>query len=199
MWRAITLEHDVCPDLYDFGDTLEAWADAVLDLVPSGPLTLIGNSVGGSCAIEVAVRAPERVEQLVLIGTKPGHRPEPELRDAALRTLAEDGLALAWDRYWLPLFADPTAELVDVARRSAFAHGPEAIARGVRAFHGRPDRADWLRHFDRPVIIVEGEHDRPDRGRATAATARFATLHVVPGVGHYVPLEAPGELERILG
>ncbi len=199
MWHAIARPSDLCPDLYEFGDTLEAWADAVLDLVPSGPLTLIGNSVGGSCAIEIAARAPGRIEQLVLIGAKAGHAPDPKLRDAALRMLADDGLAPAWERYWQPLFASSSAAIVESARRAAFSHGPDAIARGVRAFHSRPDRAEWLRRFERRVIVVEGEHDRPERGRAIAETARLATFVVVPGAGHFVPLEAPNELQQILG
>lgn len=103
----------VCPNLCDFGDTIGSWAEAVLDSVPNGPLTLVGNSVGGSCAIEVAVRAPERVE--------------------------------------------------------------------------------------RPVAVVNGENDRPFRGRALAETAPLGEFHFVPGVGHYVPLEAPATLSRIIG
>jgi len=43
----------VAPTLYDLGDTLEEWAGGVLDLCGSGPLVLVGNSVGGSCALEI--------------------------------------------------------------------------------------------------------------------------------------------------
>ena len=190
----------LCPILYDFGDTIGAWAEAVLDAVPSGPLTLVGNSVGGSCAIEVAVRAPERVERLVLIGTKAGHRPEPEFRDQVVRVLLEEGLVPAWERYWLALFAataDP--EIIASARHLALEQDVDAVVRGVPAFHGRPDRAAWIMRFEGRVAVVNGEYDRPVRGREMAANVPLGAFHCVPRVGHYVPLEAPATLARIIG
>lgn len=70
------------PTLYDFGDSIEAWTFGVLDVVGSRPLVVVGNSIGGSCAIGVARLAPERVRLIVLVGAKTGHRPEPEFREA---------------------------------------------------------------------------------------------------------------------
>lgn len=67
-----------------------------------GPVVVVGNSIGGSCATEVARLAPTKIKALVLCGTKPAHRPEPEIRDAALRILAGDGLAVG---HSLPLEA----------------------------------------------------------------------------------------------
>ena len=58
----------LAPTLYDLGDTISEWAEAVLDLAGPGPLVLVGNSVGGSCAVEVAHLAPERVRAVVLGG-----------------------------------------------------------------------------------------------------------------------------------
>lgn len=64
------------PNLYGLGESLEAWAGGVLDLVSTGPLILVGSSVGGSCALEVARLAPDRVAAVALIGAKAGHRPK---------------------------------------------------------------------------------------------------------------------------
>ena len=107
IWPAsVTSLGDEClaPDLYAFGDDIRDWARAELDLAGAGPLTLVGNSVGGSCAIEIAVLAPEKVQGIILCGAKAGHRPEPAFRDEALRALEEGGVEAAWDRYWRPLF-----------------------------------------------------------------------------------------------
>ncbi len=70
----------VAPTLYREGADLAAWALAALDAVGDGPVVVVGNSIGGSCAIEVAMLAPTKVKALVLCGTKAGHRPEPDLR-----------------------------------------------------------------------------------------------------------------------
>jgi pimeloyl-ACP methyl ester carboxylesterase len=72
------------PTLYDFGESVEQWAAAALKLLYGDRLIVVGCSVGGSCAIEVAVAAPDRVAALVLIGTKAAHRPEPALHEDAL-------------------------------------------------------------------------------------------------------------------
>ena len=190
----------VVPDLYGLGSTVTAWAEAVLDLVGPGPVVVVGCSVGGSCALEMAVRAPGRVRHLVLVGAKPGHRPEPAVRDAAVTVLAEQGIAAAWTRWWEPLFA-PAAEpeVVDRARSIALAQDVDDVIRGVRVFHGRPDRSLEARDLDVPVTIVEGEHDPIARtGRTVVDGLRRGDLHAVPGAGHYVPLERPTALSRVV-
>lgn len=145
------VEVAAAPTLYSAGDDLTLWAEAALDAVGDGPVVVVGNSVGGSCAVEVARLAPTKVTALVLCGTKPTHRHDPAARDDALRCLADDGLAVAWERYWLPLFGpDTPAEVIDRAWCSVSQIGPDLIAAGVRAFHGRLDGAEFLRSWPRP-------------------------------------------------
>ncbi len=50
----------IAPDLYQLGDSLEEWAAAVVDLAGAGKHTMVGNSIGGSCAIEIALLIPTR-------------------------------------------------------------------------------------------------------------------------------------------
>ena len=76
-------ESTYAPTLYGFGNTVEAWANEVLQLATNDRLIVVGCSVGGSCALEVAVTAPERVAALVLIGTKAKHDPDPALHASA--------------------------------------------------------------------------------------------------------------------
>ena len=190
----------VRPTLYDFGETIGAWAEGVLDLVPRGRLVLVGNSVGGSCAIEVAARVPRRVDAVVLVAAKAGHRPEPEVRDEAVRILEEHGVAPAWARYWEPLFsprADPA--VVASARDMALEQSVDDIIRGVRVFHGRPDRSEFVEQLRAHVIVVRGERDPLGRNAGTPSrSVPSREFHEIPGVGHYVPLEAPTELARIV-
>jgi pimeloyl-[acyl-carrier protein] methyl ester esterase len=105
VWPALgaaNVDDVVAPTLYFLGDDLTRWARAVVDLVSSpaftpratedDPLVVVGCSVGGSCAIEVARLVPDRVKAVVLCGTKAGHDPEPAFRDEALRVLAAEGI-----------------------------------------------------------------------------------------------------------
>jgi len=190
----------IAPTLYAYGDTLDAWAVSVIEEAGDGPLVVVGNSVGGSCALDVVRLDPGRVQLLVLVGTKAAHRPEPRVRDEALELLARDGIAAAWDRYWAPLFAadaDPT--VVAAARSVALRQTVDDLAVGVRAFHGRPDRSDLARSIDVPTLVVCGEHDPLSAtAPAFAGGLRRGRCRIVEGAGHYVPVERPAELAALI-
>ncbi|HEV7758841.1 MAG TPA: alpha/beta fold hydrolase, partial [Acidimicrobiales bacterium] len=88
MWRAerdLLGSEALAPSLYRFGARLEDWAQGVLDLVGGEPLVVVGCSVGGSCALEIARAPPDQVAGIVLVGAKAGVRPDPALRDRAVR------------------------------------------------------------------------------------------------------------------
>ena len=191
------------PTLYSLGDSVGAWAAAALKLVKGDRLIVVGCSVGGSCALEVAIAAPDRVAALVLIGAKAGHHPDPALHTRALEVLREKGLAEAWSIFWAPLFSRSTdSQVVSDAKRIALRQSPEEIARGITAFHSRPDRKQFLSAFPRSVIFVTGAEDSAAPGPKVcarqAASARHGRLHIVPECGHYVPLERPEHLNSIL-
>ncbi|MDR6951043.1 pimeloyl-[acyl-carrier protein] methyl ester esterase [Ancylobacter sp. 3268] len=189
------------PTLYPLGDRMADWASAILKSVKGRRLVVVGCSIGGSCALELAAAAPERVAALVLIGTKAVHRPEPAFRDAALDILAHEGVAPAWQALWAPLFPTSAACARDRAAAIALRQSAGDLARAIRAFHSRPSRDDILAAFPGPVTIVTGADDRfpgPAVSSAQARLARRGTLHVLPGCGHYVPLEQPAELNAIV-
>jgi pimeloyl-ACP methyl ester carboxylesterase len=190
------------PTLYALGDTVEAWAGAALRLVSGNRLIVVGCSVGGSCAIEVARAAPDRIAAVVLIGTKAAHRPEPDLHAAALQTLEAHGMKAAWRRYWAPLFS-PSADqrVIAAAERLAMAQSPEAVACGIIAFHTRPSRIDFLATCSSRIVFVTGADDAapgPKTTAAEAAAAPLGSLRVIAECGHYAPLEKPQEINDIL-
>ena len=205
MWAGQTklLPGSTCtPTLYPFGDSIEAWAAAALELAKGDRLVVVGCSVGGSCAIELALAAPDRVAALVLIGTKSGHRPDPALHASALETLHEKGLEEAWKTFWAPLFSrSANGQVIADAKQIMLRQSVLDIARGVTVFHSRPSREQSLAAFPRPVIVVTGADDRapgPKVSAAQASSAQQGRLHIVPECGHYVPLERPEYLNSIL-
>jgi pimeloyl-ACP methyl ester carboxylesterase len=188
------------PTLYPFGDNIEGWAAAALNATGSDRLVVVGCSVGGSCAIEVAILAPERVAALVLIGTKVGHRPDPALRASVVQTLQEKGLEEAWTIFWAPLFS-PSADaaVIEAGKRIMFRQSPRDLVRGTSVFHTRPNREHFLETFARPVIVVTGSDDIAlGVSKAQADSAPQGRLQIVPECGHYIPLERPETLNSIL-
>ena len=190
------------PTLYSLGPSLEAWAGAALKLAKGNHIIVVGCSVGGSCALEIAVAAPNRVAALVLIGTKARHKPDAAFHASALETLREKGVEAAWDIFWAPLFSrSVNRQVIEDARRIALRQSALAIACGVGVFHSRPNRDGLLSMFPAPVIVITGADDSAPGLKVSAAQASSAPhgqLHVVPDCGHYVPLERPEHLNSIL-
>lgn len=190
------------PTLYGLGKSVEEWAVAALAQAAQRRLIVVGCSVGGSCALEVAIAAPDRVAALVLIGTKANHNPDQRLQTAALDVIKQQGLGAAWARYWAPLFSKATDQaVVEAAKDTALRQQPDAIAGGVAAFHNRRSLGRVVSECQCPVIVVTGEDDvapGPKTSAQLAASARRGSLHVIPSCGHYVPLEKPDDLRAIL-
>lgn len=204
MWDQTTAAlagETLAPDLFDLGDSIEDWASAVLDEVGSDELIVVGCSVGGSCALEIACAAPEQVAGIVLIGAKAEVNPDPSLRDAAVRVLETHGMDVAWRKYWLPLFADTTSSQVkESARRWAMQQDVSSVVNGVRAFHNRRDLSSFAAEWRRPLIGISGDRDltpSPSKLRHIA-TGPNRAFHFVPDCGHYANLEQPATFEKLL-
>jgi pimeloyl-ACP methyl ester carboxylesterase len=192
----------VAPDLYGLGDSLGAMAAGALAAAGADPVVVVGCSMGGSCALQIARLAPEQVLGIVLVGAKAGVRPEPSVRDEAIVELrSTGGIDAAWSHWWAPLFGPRTsAAIVSAARSIACAQPVEALVRGVRAFHDRDDLTDVAATWTRPLVVVSGEHDRspPPATTRPLGTGTRRRFHLVEASGHYVNLEQPDLWRHIL-
>ena len=99
------------PTLYQCGGQLKDWAVEALRCFSEEQLIVVGSSIGGSCALEMANLAPDRVIGLGLIGAKASCNPNPEFRKSAVQLLRERGFDPAWERYWRPLFDEKASEV----------------------------------------------------------------------------------------
>jgi len=191
----------VAPDLFELGESVQAWAAAALDQMGSEELIVIGCSVGGSCALEVARASPQQVAAIVLVGAKAEVNPDPLQRDEAVRLLETEGMSAAWKRYWLPLFAENTSMLIkESARLWAMEQDVSTIVNGLRAFHDRRDLTSFAATWDRPLIGISGDYDvapSPSKTRRLA-TGPNRAFHLVADCGHYVSLEQPEAFGALL-
>lgn len=190
------------PTLYGFGDRVEEWAAEALKLPRGNQVIVVGCSVGGSCALEVAALAPERVAGLVLIGTKAARRLDPAFHATAVKTLREQGLEAAWRKWWEPAFSTVTSPaIIAKAKRILMRQPLDDVVLGVEAFHTRQSRDEVLSTFSGPVHVVTGADDVLP-GLATSSKqadlAQNGYLHIVPKCGHYVPMERPEALNSII-
>lgn len=187
---------------YDGADSLPAMAAAVLeqaDRQGAEELELFGHSMGGRVALEVVRQAPARIRRLALVST--GVHPVGEGETAkrhALRDLGrEQGFPALVDR-WLPPMLAPANKaepaLYVPMHTMCVEQGQQRFEQDIAALLGRPDVADLLPAIACPVLVMTGELDGwapPEQHRAIAAAIPKASLVIVPGAGHMLPLEAP--------
>jgi 2-hydroxy-6-oxonona-2,4-dienedioate hydrolase len=146
---------------------------------------LVGNSFGAQVAIEAALRHPEVVERLVLIGPT---------ADPRARSLPRQ----FWR--WLRCGRDEDLSVLPVMARDLFDVGPRQAVHLLRAMvRDRPERK--LGRVRQPALVVRGAGDRiaPERWCREVAgllpDGRFAT---VPGCAHMPNWSAPSALASLL-
>jgi pimeloyl-ACP methyl ester carboxylesterase len=209
--RLATGTHVVAPSHPGFGRSeLPDWVDSVddlvylyLDLLDAHDLrdvTVVGLSLGGWVAAELAVQRPPRIGAYVLVDAY-GIRVsgDREVRDLAdiwathpeeLARLGYHDPALARVDY--KTLSD---EEVEIAARNQQA----AVLYGWKPYLNNPKLRRRLHRVTAPTLVVWGEDDRIAPlayGRAFADAIPGARFEVLPGAGHHPEIEQP---ERLAG
>lgn len=179
---------------------------ATLDALGLGQVDVVGLSLGGMVAVDLALAQPARVRRLALLAPALSGWAWSEAWVAAFRTVRAVGrvsgprAALeAWHAH--PLFATARAHprAARALEEMIFADdGRRWVEPDLRVGLDRP-AAGRLATLEASTHVFVGEHDRPDF-RAIAETLAThvpaVRLLVVPGAGHLLPLEAPEATAR---
>jgi len=187
-------------------------AIAVLDHLHIDEAVVVGCSIGGGVAMDVALAAPDRVAGLVLIGTKsPGYEVEPyeppqwpdlvEAFEAGDFTRVAELDAEIWVVGHGRTIDDVNRQVFDLVVEMD--RGPTSIEtrRVELTVPIHPPRAKRMDEVFERTLVVVGEHDLPDIKESAAHLAETLSHHelvVIPGAAHLPPLENPLEFNRIL-
>jgi len=192
--------------------TVEAAADVVIALLDAAGIqkaALVGHSFGSLVALEAAGRAPERVSQLVLVGTAHPMQVSPALIDASLNA------------------PQKALDMVNVFSRSTLAPPPSALGPGtwiygasmalgkkvlasnkeVNLFHTGFVACDSYRNgevaMERvacPTLFVLGDVDQmtpPKAAKSLISKAKQGKVVMLPG-GHHQMTETPEAMLKAL-
>lgn len=181
---------------------IEGMARRALALV-EGQLLPVGFSMGGIVALEIARIAPERIVGLVLIDTN-ASADLPE-RAAARPRQQDQVLGGELDRLMIEeLKPNYLAEanrgdprLHELLLGMALELGEDVFVAQSEALRTRRDLRDVVAAMDVPILLACGSEDRlcpPEWHRKLAQNAKHATLNVINGAGHMLPLEQPEKL-----
>jgi 3-oxoadipate enol-lactonase len=169
---------------------------------------VVGTSMGGFIALELALRHPELVEALVLVGTSAGGAAHVSARPEVLQALAPgdeevesgDGTRRVCALITGPGFPErcPGAmdDFVAIGR-----YRPMSRAAYLRQFAAcrAHDVSSRLGEIRAPTLVIHGEADplvRIENGRALAAGIRGARLLAYPDTGHIPEVERAERFSR---
>jgi pimeloyl-ACP methyl ester carboxylesterase len=195
--------HDVhVPTLYGLGSGTDEWALGVLQQVP-GQLVAVGASMGGYTAAAIARLAPERLEGIVLVGSRAdADAPERRtLREEWIRIAREQGGEGMWEavaKGFFPPGADPA--VLERAHEIAREQEPEGLVRAIEAIRDRPDSTEAVTSGI-PLLAVAGAEDPlipVEVSETLAAASPNGRAEVLEGCGHLPAMERADDFNRIL-
>lgn len=174
---------------------------------------IMGHSMGGFIAQELALSYPEMVDKLILASTNfggPHHIPVTQEAMAVLTDMTSDpvtrfknGLVVSTGPGW----AEANPEMIEtwLAWRIENPIDPTAyqaqLAIGLGLLTEAACFENRLADIAAETLILFGAHDKvvpPDNAALLAAKIPHNTIHILPNAGHIFPIEAPEEANRAI-
>lgn len=177
-------------------DGVEDLAFLYLDMLEALDLkdvVLVGTSLGGWVAAELAVRNSTRIAKLVLIdaiGIKPGDRDTRDIPDI-FATSPSDVERLLW---YDPALRPSARNLTDAQWQMAAANRQALGAYVWEPYMHNPKLPQRLHRIKAPTLLLWGEEDKllvPDYGRAYQKLIAGAHFELVANAGHCPQIEQP--------
>ncbi len=181
--------------------TIGDYAGAVvhfMDALHLNRAVLVGHSMGGAVALEIAIRWPDRALGLVVLGSAAHLRVSPKLlRNAADPAKEAEAAHMVIQYSFAP---ETSARLKELAEQRMLESRASVLSGDLLACNAF-DVAGQLAHVSSPALIVFGAEDRMvsvGAGRALADRIKGARMEILPRAGHMVMLEQPERVAALL-
>jgi pimeloyl-ACP methyl ester carboxylesterase len=184
--------------LWDMADDVVG----LMDALAISSAHIVGASMGGMIAQEVAIRYPQRVRSLTSIMSTTGDPRLPQPTREAMAVLmapaakSREEYLERFEKTWrvLRVGSFPVDEARDRERGERnFERGlnPAGVVRQLRAILASGSRKEKLKALQTPTLVIHGTVDplvRPECGKATVAAIPGAKLMMIEGMGHALPI-----------
>ena len=209
----------IAPDMAGFGFTerlpqavynMNVWVKQAIDLMDALDIekaNLVGNSFGGALALSLAVKYPNRVNKLVLMGSMGvsfpitygldrvwGYKPSEANMEELLEIFTYDHsfatLELVKTRY--------ESSIISGFQESFSSLFPEPRQNGVESMAG--DQA-YIRNIPHETLIIHGREDRVipmDTSLKLFQLIDNAQLHIFGHCGHWTQIEHTAEFADLI-
>ncbi|MDH4258716.1 MAG: alpha/beta hydrolase [Gammaproteobacteria bacterium] len=204
----------IVPDLRGFGAserrepfTIQRHARDMMALLSALELErvhVVGLSMGGAVAIELALRAPQTVASLVLVNTAPGftltnwqRRRMAWLRVLVALVLGVGGVARLFAQGVFPARSQGRLRRRFIRRAS---HTSRWVYLATLRSLTRWNAESRLHLIRAPALIIGAEHDftTSEEKRRWCARIRGARFIEISGSHHHTELDSPGRFNRVV-
>lgn len=206
-FKAIIFDNRGCgrSDIEDGECTVRKMAeDAIklLDFLKIEKAHVLGHSMGGYIAQEIAINYPDRVDKLILESTAPvSSKKDNILLEDIYNQLKREGHSESWFKRWAALLFSPRlitdSSFVDLFVKNSMKHPYLQKAEGFKS------QIDAIASFDThkgiaaikaKTLILEGENDiliTPEEARTLAENIPGSVFKLLDGVAHCIHIENP--------
>lgn len=203
----------IAPDLRGHGDSegegpfnvdrLATDLSQLLDVLKIGAFFVIGHSMGGAVAMQLALFKPERVKKLVLADTLPSFVPNSLKKRLLLwqrllimKLMGPEAMAKRMAKQVFPKPEQESLRELVILRNN---RTPKPVYLALLKALSRWTVADRLTWLNMPIFVVAGEFDYflPDEAQAFADSLPDGRCRIFEGARHHLPLEKPEDFNRI--
>lgn len=210
LWRdqiqALSDIADIRVPTHHLDDSIEAIADRILETAPD-QFALAGLSMGGYIALEILLRAPERVTHFALIDTRADADTEKDKkkRQDFIRLVERGRVFKGVTESLLPMLIHPSRfndnALTSRIYKMAEDIGKDGFIRQEIAIMNRRDRWAELDQITCPTLVLSGNEDALIPASHQEKMARAipdAEFHIIPECGHLPSMERPFETNTLM-
>jgi pimeloyl-ACP methyl ester carboxylesterase len=192
------------------GVSIQYMAEAVehvLETLQVDKFIVVGHSMGGYVALELAKMVGNRIMGLGLFHSHPfaDKNDKKVSRDKAIQFIESHGHQLFVKQFIPKLFVEEFARshtfLVDKMIHRAARYSQEGIIGALEAMKNRKDNTNVLESINIPVLFIVGELDEAIPYEASIEQTHLpaiADIHILPKVGHMGMFKAKKETQDII-
>jgi len=179
----------------EIGDYAEWLKEFFASLNLENPI-LIGHSMGGAIVQEFALRYPDCLKALVLVGTGAKLRVSPTILDLVCKDF-EMTVHLSCEYAYSETVPE---EVVEEGFEILCQNSPRILYGDFLACD-RFDSRERLHEISLPTLIICGSTDKltpPLYSQYLCENIRNSVLHIIQGAGHMIMVESPSEFNELI-
>ncbi len=177
---------------------------AVVEALDVGPINLVGNSMGGSTSMGVAIERPELVNKLILMGSAGVRKaPSEELKSIMNYDYTPDGMRKIVKGLTNPKF-EVDEKMVSYRHAMSLQEDTRAAYDAIMSWIGRNGglyyEEDFMRRVSQKTLVVGGKLDKVvpiECGYRLLELIEHSWGYFLPNCGHWAMIEYPEDFAKI--